>query len=247
MTGNDLTGNDLTVRGLVVRYGKASAVNHVDLDVPAGRVTALVGPNGAGKSSTLLGIYGSITAHGSVTVGGRELTSMSAARRARAGISLVPQGRQLFPKMSVAENLRLYADLLALPPSAALSAMDRFPILHDRRAQMAGVLSGGEQQMLVVARALMAEPSVVLLDEMTTGLAPKIVSELTDAVAELARGGAAVLLAAPAIAATMRIIDRGYVLVRGEVVDAAESGEQLDRAYQRAMGLIQDEVQAESV
>ena len=232
----------LAVESLQVTYGAATAVRGVSIEAPAGQVTAVVGPNGAGKSSLLLGVYGSVPARGTVRIGGRDVSRLSALRRAREGVALVPQGRQLFPKMSVRENLQVIAELQKLPRTAIETALDRFPILRERSGQMAGVLSGGEQQMLAVTRALMTEPQVVLLDEMATGLAPMIVADLVRLVGELARQGAAVVLADPSLTATRPVVDRGYVLVRGEVVATADDAERLDRAYQKAMGLIQQEL-----
>ncbi|OYO16569.1 ABC transporter ATP-binding protein [Enemella dayhoffiae] len=233
----------LTVSGLGVRYGRATALASVDLVAPAGAVTAVIGPNGAGKSSLALGLYGSIPASGTVTLGGRELSGRPALARARAGMALVPQGRQLFPRMTVRENIEVMASLLKIPRAEVDSALDRFPILRERISSYAGVLSGGEQQMLVVTRALMARPRAIVLDEMMTGLAPRIVAELRQTVAGLAADGVAVLVTDPSLAGLRAVVDRGYVLVRGRVVAEAEDAETLDRAYQRAMGVIVDEIE----
>lgn len=234
------------VSDLTVRYGKAVALDAISISAPAGQVTAVVGPNGAGKSSLILAAYGSIPSEGRVRIGDEDLTALSALERSRRGIALVPQGRQLFPRMAVHENFRIMAELLRLPSSAVEEAMARFPILLDRRGSLAGVLSGGEQQMLVVSRALMASPRVLLLDEMMTGLAPKIVRGLADTVRGLADQGVAVVIADPSIGPLMRIIDRGYVIVRGSVVAEAASASALESAYQTAMGIIQGEVAAEA-
>lgn len=240
----DRADQALVATDLTVRYGAAIAVRGVDVTVPAGAVTAVVGPNGAGKSSLLLALYGSVGATGRVTLGGDDVSRMSATERARAGVALVPQGRQLFPRLTVRENLQLMVDLLrSVPRSAVDEAMDRFPILRERSRRLAGVLSGGEQQMLVVARALMSRPRVLLLDEMTTGLAPKVVAELCDTVTGLARDGVAVAVAEPSLAPVRRIVDGGVVLIRGEVravadgADGADGAAELDRAYQAAMGV----------
>lgn len=234
------------VAGLTVRYGKAVAVDGVSIVAPAGKVTAVVGPNGAGKSSLVLAAYGSIPSEGEVRVGAEDLSRSSALERSRNGIALVPQGRQLFPRMTVQENFRIMAELLRLPAAAVDEAMARFPILYDRRASLAGVLSGGEQQMLVVSRALMASPRVLLLDEMMTGLAPKIVRGLADTVRQLADQGVAVVIADPSIGPIKRVIDRGYVLVRGSIVAENDSADALELSYQAAMGIIQGEVAAEA-
>ncbi|GAA0948998.1 ABC transporter ATP-binding protein [Virgisporangium aurantiacum] len=237
--------HELRVEGLTVRYGHSSALSDVDLTVPGGSVTALVGPNGAGKSSLLLAAYGSVPASGKIFLDGEDVSSLRPAARARAGIAIVPQGRQLFPRLNVADNLQVMAELLRLPRSAVDEAVDRFPILRTRLKSLVGVLSGGEQQMLVVTRALMGKPRVLLLDEMMTGLAPLIVRELADTVARLAADdGVAVVMAEPALGASRRVIDRGYVLIRGAVVATEEGGGRaLDRAYQHAVGVELEEIE----
>ncbi|MFC0865849.1 ABC transporter ATP-binding protein [Sphaerimonospora cavernae] len=235
-----MSGHELKVEGLSVRYGQASALSDVTITARGGTVTALVGPNGAGKSSLLLAAYGSVPATGTVYLDGTDITRLRPVARARAGISIVPQGRQLFPHLDVADNLRVMAELLRLPGSAVDDALDRFPILRKRVRSLAGVLSGGEQQMLVVSRALMSSPKVLLLDEMMTGLAPLIVQELARSVTSLAREGVAVLLAEPALGVLRRVVDRGYVLVRGEVVaQVDDGGSALDEAYSTAIGIEQ--------
>lgn len=233
--------HELNVGELTVRYGRAAALTDVSLDVPGGAVTAVVGPNGAGKTSMMLGIYGSVSASGTVTVDGEDLSSLKATERAKSGVAIVPQGRQLFPRMTVRENLQLMADVLGLPADTVDEAIDRFPILRERGRGLAGVLSGGEQQMLVVTRALMGSPRVLLLDEMMTGLAPLIVNELAETVVTLAKEhGVAVVLAEPSIGALGPMIDRGIVLIRGEVVASSdEGGEVLDRQYRAAVGAVQ--------
>jgi len=230
---------ELRTERLSVHYRQAAAVTNADLVVPGGKVTGLVGPNGAGKSSTLLAVYGSVEATGKITYDGADLSKMSSASRARHGIGIVPQGRQLFAHLSVKENLRVMAELLKAPPDALDKAMDRFPILRTRARSLAGVLSGGEQQMMVVARALMGSPRVLLLDEMATGLAPIIVQGLMETVEQLAtEDGVAVVYAAPEIGAVKDRIHRGYVMIRGQVVVGVEGGgEQLNQAYQSAMGV----------
>lgn len=229
--------SQLETTGLTVRYGRAAAVNDVTIAVRPGVVTGLVGPNGAGKSSMLLALYGSVPSSGTILLDGEDVSSMAPGARLRRGIAIVPQGRQFFPRLTVRENLRVATELLRTPASAVDEAMDRFPILRTRSKSLAGVLSGGEQQMLVVSRALLGAPKVLLLDEMATGLAPVIVAGLAETFAGLAREGVAVLYAAPEIGAVRGIIDRGYVLIRGEVVATVEDGgPALDRAYRAAMG-----------
>jgi branched-chain amino acid transport system ATP-binding protein len=159
-----MPGHELTVSGLSVRYGGASALADVSLTAPGGKVTALVGPNGAGKSSLLLAAYGSVPATGTVLLDGEDVSKLAPAARARAGIAVVPQGRQLFPRLNVLDNMRVMAELLRLPSSAVDEAIDRFPILRTRARSLVGELSGGEQQMLVVSRAHRCSPKVLLRD-----------------------------------------------------------------------------------
>jgi branched-chain amino acid transport system ATP-binding protein len=230
-------GKGLRIRGLSVRYGKAQALDDVTFDAAPGSITALVGPNGAGKSSTLNAIYGGVASTGQVLLDGEDINRWPAMQRARAGVSLVPQGRQLFMRMSVRENLAVMARLLDVGDADIEAALNRFPILRDRSQQLAGVLSGGEQQMLAVSRALMGRPRVLLLDEMVTGLAPKIVAELVAIAVRMAADGAAVLLAEPSIGAVRDRIDLGFVMLRGAVVAEAVGGSALAAAYQRHMGV----------
>lgn len=228
----------LEVRDICVRYGSALAVHGATFTAPPGTVTAVVGPNGAGKTSLLGAVYGSTRATGSVAVDGRRVDNLPAARRVREGFAYVPQGRQLFMKMSVLENLRVGADLLGLGKDSVESALDRFPVLRERAQSYAGVLSGGEQQMLVLGRALLATPKVLLLDEMTTGLAPKIVGQLRTLVADLAAEGVTVLIAEPSLAALGPIVQRGYVMQRGEIIVACDDAAELDTAYKQSMGVV---------
>ena len=237
MSGPGDVKNGLQIRDLTVRYGKALAVDTVSFDAAPGSITAVVGPNGAGKSSCLNAIYGGVASSGQVLLDGEELGRMTAMQRARHGVALVPQGRQLFMRMSVRENLEVMARLLEAGDADIEAGLDRFPILRDRSRQLAGVLSGGEQQMLAVSRALMGKPRVLLLDEMVTGLAPLIVRELVETAVRMAAQGAVVLVAEPSIGAVRERIDRGYVMLRGEIVADATDGAELDKAYQRHMGL----------
>jgi branched-chain amino acid transport system ATP-binding protein len=216
-----MTSHELRAEAMSVRYGGAIALSKVSVVAPGGAVTAIVGPNGAGKSSLLLAIYGSVDSTGQVFVDNEEMTGLKSSARARQGVAIVPQGRQLFARLSVRDNLQVMAETLRLPSSAVEQALDRFPILRTRSGNLAGVLSGGEQQMLVVARALMSNPRVLLLDEMMTGLAPLIVQEL-----------------AGTVRAVRSLITRGYVLIRGSIVAAEEGGgRDLDKAYQATLGV----------
>ncbi|QKT13011.1 ABC transporter ATP-binding protein [Rhodococcus sp. W8901] len=232
----------LDVKDLRVRYGSAVAVDGVSFTATPGTVTAIVGPNGAGKSSLFGAVYGSVGGTGEVAVDGRRVDSMSALQRVREGFAYVPQGRQLFMKMSVLENLQVGADLQGLKKDAIESAFERFPVLRERARSYAGVLSGGEQQMLVLGRALLSTPKVLLLDEMMTGLAPKIVAELRSLVGDLAADGVTVLVAEPALAALESVVQRGYVMQRGRIIDTRSDADSLDAAYKQSMGLLETTV-----
>lgn len=227
----------LHVQGVSAGYGNLQAVHAVDLELRPGSVTALVGPNGAGKSTLLTALVGGHRgAKGTVSLGGRPLTGLSPTDRAKAGLVLVPQGRQIFPTLTVAENLQVMADALSLPGPRATEAAARFPILATRRDVPAGSLSGGEQQMLALARALMAKPKVLLLDEPTLGLAPVIVAEIVTTIRDLAAEGMTILIAEPSIRLVRGEVSHGYVMLRGQIVERAEGAEALERAYLHHMG-----------
>lgn len=235
--GTDAVGNRLSVSGLTVRYGPVTALNSVDLVFAPGKVTAVVGPNSAGKSSLLQAIAGAVPSSGVVTLGDQDLSGTKPAVRARTGIGLVPQGRQIFPTLTVRENLAVYAEVLSQGSDAVESALERFPRLMERRDTYAGNLSGGEQQMLAVTRAMMTDCKVLLFDEMTTGLAPLIVQQLLRVARDLASRGAAVVLAEASSTVIRGEVDHGVVLLRGQVVDQVDGGADLDRAYRTAMGM----------
>ena len=212
----------LRVRGLSVAYGHVQAVDGIDLEVEPGGVVALLGANGAGKTSTVRAIMGSVRAHAeALTLGSVDLAPMSVAGRVRAGVALVPEGRRMIGPLSVEENLllgghtnrdrrRLREDLEAI--------YSRFPILYERRRTLSGALSGGEQQMLAIARALMSRASVLLMDEPTMGIAPIIVRAVQRTVREIAAQGVAVLVAEQNAAAILPLADRVVVLEVGRVV-----------------------------
>lgn len=232
-----MTGEQLVGEMLRVRYGGAVALDGVSVTVPAGVVTGIIGPNGAGKSSLLRALYGSVPTYGgTVTLNGNDVTAWSARARARSGLALVPQGRQLFPRLSVRENLQVMANQMGVDPASVNAALDRFPVLRERSRHLAGVLSGGEQQMLAVTRALMLEPSVLLLDEVMTGLAPRIVDDLADTFRQLRDQGVAIVVADSSSFVAQLLVERAYILVRGRVT-ALESGSGILSAYQEAMGV----------
>jgi branched-chain amino acid transport system ATP-binding protein len=216
----------LEVVGLEVRYGAVQAVLGLDLKVAAGEIVVLIGANGAGKSSVVNAVAGLVPqAAGAVRLGGANITQVAAPDRVRQGLALVIEGRGVFADMTVHENLELgtYAHAQRRRSVTRQAAVARvvglFPRLGERMGQMAGTLSGGEQQMLVIGRALMGGPSLLLLDEPSLGLAPLIVEEISSTLKRLAKEeGVAVLVAEQNAVVGLNLADRGYVLQNGRVV-----------------------------
>jgi len=211
----------LEVRGLHVLYGHVHAVRGVSLDVRRGQIATLIGPNGAGKSSTLNAIAGLLRpAAGEVLLDGRPLTGLPAHQVARTGAVLVPEGRGILQRMTVEENLKVAAEM---HPGRDLRErvevqLRRFPSLERRRALPAGQLSGGEQQMLAIARALLQRPRLLLLDEPSMGLAPVLVRQVFEILAGIQREGIALLLVEQNARAALAVSEHAYVLERGEIV-----------------------------
>ena len=202
----------LVVRDLVVRYGSIEAVHGIDFEVGQGEVVALIGANGAGKTSTLAAISGLIRpARGSIRLGGRELSGVAPHTIFGAGLVQVPEGREILARMSVHENLLLSGAADVRP------MYERFPILAERRGLPAGNLSGGEQQLLAIARALLAKPRVLLLDEPSLGLAPKMVVTVFGVLRELKDTGTTMLLVEQNALRALRLADRAYVLELGRI------------------------------
>lgn len=228
----------LSVSGANVTYGRAAAVVDADLTVRPGAVTALVGPNGAGKSSLVQMVVGAVRGRAeTLLLGDQELTGLTVAQRASAGVTLVPQGRQLFPRLTVVENLKVIADALRLAPTVVDEALGRFPILRTRHDAIAGVLSGGERQMLAIARGLMSAPKVLILDEPTLGLAPVVVGELLNTVVGLREDGVGILIVEPSMHNVPADIDHGAVMLRGRTVPVSGGHDVLSERYRELLGL----------
>jgi branched-chain amino acid transport system ATP-binding protein len=211
----------LAVEKLVVNYGPVEAVRGITFAVKQGEIAALLGANGAGKSSTLAAIVGLVKpASGTITYGGKSITGFPPETLSRLGIGLVPEGRRIFASLSVAENLWLggASHLSTADRKQRQAEMeDRFPILRERTQQKAGLLSGGEQQMLAIARALMAKPRLLLLDEPSLGLAPQMVEKVFDLIASLRSEGLTILLVEQNVPMSLAIADHGVVLANGRV------------------------------
>lgn len=210
----------LEVRGLTAAYRGLRALHGVDLDVAAGEIVAVVGANGAGKSTLLRAIAGLMPIGGSIMFDGTALARVPAHRVNRMGVVLVPEGRHLFPRLSVEDNLRLGAFARRGPdrfrPLELVFSL--FPILQERLPQRANTLSGGEQQMLAIGRALMTEPRLLMLDEPSQGIMPRLVDDILAAVQRIRAAGVTVLIVEQRLDETLEIADRAYVLQTGRVV-----------------------------
>ena len=222
----------LTVRNLTAHYGAAQALFGVDLDVGTGETVALVGANGAGKSTLLKCIMGLVKpSGGNICVGDEDVTRKDPARMVRKGLALSPEGREMFGDLTVMENLQLGSIPLNLSKSNEAARMEkvfeRFPKLKERRNQLAGTLSGGEQQMLAMGRALMAGPRLLLLDEPSLGLAPLITDEIFAIIHQLARSGTTILLVEQNAARALSASDKAYLLTNGRIVEQGKSSELL--------------------
>ena len=219
--GGEKVGLELDVSALRAGYGGLPVLHGISLIAPAGRITVLVGANGAGKTTllkTLAGVMPPVS--GSVRVDGEALSGDTPADRVRRGMALVPEGRHLFPDMSVRENLELGGYLATRQQREAMldSIVGIFPRLGERLTQMAGTMSGGEQQMLAIGRALMSRPRLLLLDEPSLGLAPKMVDEMFAALRRINQAGATILLVEQNVFQAFAVADYAYVLSHGEMI-----------------------------
>ena len=211
----------LEVRDLRIHYGKVEAVKGVSLSLPEGGIVTLIGANGAGKSSILKAISGLVKpTGGEIRLSGRSLGGQSAAAIVGAGIVMVPEGRRLFKLMTVRENLRLGAYLDRDRARVAAGIEDvfrRFPILREKQSQAAGKLSGGQQQMVAIGWALMARPKVLLMDEPSLGLSPKLIDEIAGLITELRASGLSIILVEQNANLALQLADHGYVLETGKI------------------------------
>jgi branched-chain amino acid transport system ATP-binding protein len=225
----------LTVEGLTCRYGKVAAVRELSIEVNEGELVSLIGANGAGKTTTLKAISGVLPpVQGRITFRGEDITHVGARRILQAGIAHCPEGRRVFPYMTVAENLEMGCYLRSDADGIARDMarlFERFPILAERRHQAAGTLSGGEQQMLAISRALMSRPKLVLFDEPSLGLAPNLVERTFDIIREIRSQGVTVVMVEQNAFAALELSDRAYVLEQGRVTLAGTGAELLDNPH----------------
>ena len=230
----------LAIRSLRAAYGKIEALKGVDIDINAGEIVALIGANGAGKSTLMMTIFGRPRARaGNIEFDGQDITDVPTHEIARMRIAQSPEGRRIFPRMSVAENLQMGADATDSSEADRASGLERvfalFPRLKERMTQRGGTLSGGEQQMLAIGRALMSRPRLLLLDEPSLGLAPLIVRQIFEAIARIAREeGVTIFLVEQNAFHALRLADRGYVLANGRVRLSGSGRELLANAEVRA-------------
>ena len=230
--------NILEIRDLQVHYGGIEAVRGISLDVPEGEIVTLIGANGAGKSSTLRAIAGLVKpSAGKISFLDEDITGMDSSLIVSKGITLVPEGRRIFPDMTVLENLKIGAYLRKDDLTEDLNwVFDLFPRLKERSWQAGGTLSGGEQQMLAIGRAMMSRPKIMLMDEPSMGLSPLLVGEIFEIIQELNRSGMTILLVEQNAKMALSIADRAYVLETGHVVMNGQAKDMLEddqvrRAY----------------
>ncbi len=225
----------LEVEGLVCRYGKVGAVRGLSLTVGEGELVTLIGANGAGKTTTLKAISGVLKpAEGRITLDGEDITGAAPRAILARGIAHCPEGRHVFPDMSVQENLDMGCYLRRDPDGIGRDLdriFERFPILKERRRQMAGTLSGGEQQMLAIGRALMSRPRLILFDEPSLGLAPNLVQTTFEIIAEIRAQGTTVLMVEQNAYAALELCDRCYLLESGEMTLSGTGKELLDNPH----------------
>jgi branched-chain amino acid transport system ATP-binding protein len=238
--GDTMTPPLLAIRGLRAAYGKIEALKGVDIDIKSGEIVALIGANGAGKSTLMMTIFGRPRARaGHIEFDGQDITGVPTHEIARLRIAQSPEGRRIFPRMSVAENLQMGADATDSSESDRANGLERvfalFPRLKERMTQRGGTLSGGEQQMLAIGRALMSRPRLLMLDEPSLGLAPLIARQIFDAIRTLNRqDGLTVLIVEQNANHALKLAHRGYVMVNGLITLSGTGSELLQRPEIRA-------------
>jgi len=223
----------LEIDNVTARYGRLPVLHDVSIDIRAGEIVALIGANGAGKTTTMMTIFGRPRAtEGRILFDGEDITALPAHSIARLRIAQAPEGRRIFPRMTVLENLQMGA-IIADDPDRFARDLDRvcalFPVLKERQDQRGGTLSGGEQQMLAIARALMGRPKLLLLDEPSLGLAPLIVKQIFEAIRALNEEGLTVFLVEQNAYHTLKLCHRGYVMVNGRITLSGTGKELLER------------------
>jgi branched-chain amino acid transport system ATP-binding protein len=227
----------LELRDMYAAYGRIEVLHGVDLVVPEASVFALLGPNGAGKTTTLKAIDGRLhPTRGCVHVAGTHVNGATTDALTRAGLCSIPEGRGIFPNLTVAENLRMMTYAGTTGDHVEETAYARFPILGERRKQLAGTMSGGQQQMLAMARALTSEPSLLLVDELSMGLAPLIVAELYDVLGQLAADGVAILLVEQFARTALAIADYAAIMVQGRVQHVGQPADLADVVSEAYLG-----------
>jgi branched-chain amino acid transport system ATP-binding protein len=228
----------LRVQKLTAGYGPIDALHDLSVEVNEGEIVALIGANGAGKTTTLMTVSGVVKARGgTVTFDGRDITRTLPHEVVKLGLAQSPEGRKIFPRLTVLENLQMGAFTRTDPAGVAddlEKAFQMFPILRERKGQAGGLLSGGQQQMLAIARALMARPKLLLLDEPSLGLAPQIVVQIFDVIRDLNRQGMSVLLVEQNARMALKVAHRGYVLETGRITFADRADVLLSDARVRA-------------
>ena len=226
------------LRDVRAGYGKIEVLHGITLSVPEGAVFALLGPNGAGKSTTLQVIGGQLRPwSGCVHIAGSHVNGAAPEKLARAGVCRTPEGRGIFPNLTVSENLRIWTYAAQIPLNEVEErAFARFPRLGERRGQLAGTLSGGEQQMLAISRALVSSPGLLLLDEISMGLAPIIVAELYEVVAQVAAGGVTVLLVEQFARTALAVADYAAVMTQGEIAMVGQPADVEDFVQEAYLG-----------
>jgi branched-chain amino acid transport system ATP-binding protein len=229
----------LSVESLRVSYGRVRAVKRIGFTVGTGEIVSVIGANGAGKSSTLLAIAGAVEAEGTITYQGSDISRLTSSERVKRGLVLCPEGRHIFPELDVEENLRMGAFRRGSYREKSDEVFELFPVLKERRKQVAGYLSGGEQQMLAIGRSLMANPELLMLDEPSLGLAPILVDQVFGVLEQLRERGYSILLVEQNANRALQLSDRTYILETGSIAASGRSQQLLadDKVRRAYLGI----------